>query len=416
MTKVEDAQFLEQIITISRRMAEIRDANALMAYIMEQALQLASATQGCIVLYQPDAQLDFRISHSRTNENLTYTRDKISKTILRHVVTTSEPIVIQNATTHPLFYQADSVQQLDLRSIMCVPLIARGHIIGAIYVENLSLRTQFKEGDAGPFMLFANQAAVSIENAIHHQQLQQQVDNALTTSNHKSEMLARVSHDLRTPLNVIQGYIEILRTGLHGDLSEEQIWLLREIMDSTHFLTNLVDELVDQSQLEAGHLTLRLAEFAPADIINPIQAKMLILAQAKDLTLTSQIDPTLPSKICGDQKRLQQILFNLVGNAIKFTDEGNIHISLYRPDEGHWAIQVADTGHGIAPEMQAQIFKPFWQLENPTKLEQQGVGLGLSIVQELAHLMKGHIVLHSQLGQGSTFTVVLPLVFASPVE
>jgi PAS domain S-box-containing protein len=234
-------------------------------------------------------------------------------------------------------------------------------------------------------------------------------DQALEASRLKSELLAKVSHELRTPLGAILGFSEMLALDVYGPLTEEQRRTTTEIMDSTHYLSQLVSELLDQAQLDNNKLTLNYRRFAPADLIETVQQRLTRLAQAKGLTLTTHLAAELPAQLWGDSIRLQQILINLVNNAIKFTERGAIAVELYCPDAGHWALRVTDTGCGIPPEAQDYIFEPFRQVDGSSTREHSGSGLGLSIVRQLTSLMGGEIILASQPGRGSSFTVLLPL-------
>lgn len=234
-------------------------------------------------------------------------------------------------------------------------------------------------------------------------------DQALETSRLKSQLLANVSHDLRTPLTTIQGYAQLLTMGAHGPLNDKQSETINAIMDSAKYLTSLVNDLLDQAKLEDGKLKLNITTFMPADVVNQVQANMSVPAHTKGLTLITDIAPEVPLTVPGDPDRVQQILVNLVNNAIKFTEQGTVHVRLYRPNPTHWALQVSDTGIGIPPKHQAHIFEPFRQLENSVTQEQPGSGLGLSIVKQLTNLMGGYITLKSQVNRGSTFTVFLPL-------
>lgn len=234
-------------------------------------------------------------------------------------------------------------------------------------------------------------------------------DRAIEASQLKTELLAKVSHELRTPLGAILGYAEMLQEGVYGPITQQQQISIQEIVTSARHLTTLVNELLDQAQLDAGKLRLNITSFAPAELITQIHPQMNTLARAKGLNLVHNIAADLPPTITGDPARLQQILINLVGNAIKFTRQGTIQIALYRPDTIHWAMQVSDTGPGIPPEAQSYIFEPFGQVDGSITREYTGTGLGLSIVKQLAHLMGGEISLESDLGQGSRFTVLLPI-------
>ncbi len=253
-----------------------------------------------------------------------------------------------------------------------------------------------------------------LKEIIEHEQTEKALalarDQALEASRLKTELLAKVSHELRTPLSAILGFAEMLDVGMYGALSAEQRRLIAEIIDSTHYLTQLVNELLDQAQLDAGKLKLNIRTFALADLVDGTLSKMNVLAKTKGLTLTTDIAAEVPGVLSGDPARLQQILVNLVSNAIKFTQTGGVQVRLYRPDPAHWAMQVSDTGPGIPVEAQSYIFEPFRQVDGSITRVHAGAGLGLSIVKQLTILMGGQITLESEVGQGSTFTVQLPLI------
>jgi signal transduction histidine kinase len=226
----------------------------------------------------------------------------------------------------------------------------------------------------------------------------------------KSTFVSIASHELRTPLNAILGYADMLQENVYGPLSKKQSSVLERIVANTGHLLSLVGNLLDQAQIEAGTLTLNVLPLVPSDLVNDVIGVMDVLAQPKGLELTSHIADDLPTTLLGDRRRLHQILINLVGNAIKFTEEGTVHVRAYRPDESHWALEVSDTGRGISPEAQSYIFEPFRQADEPLVREYTGAGLGLSIVKQLTEMMKGEVKLESELERGSTFTIVLPIV------
>jgi len=234
-------------------------------------------------------------------------------------------------------------------------------------------------------------------------------DQALQASNLKTELLSHVSHELRTPLGAVLGFSEMLSMGMYGEITDKQRDVTTKITDSSRYLENLVNDLLDQAQLAAGKYTLKLSIFSPADLLEPTLAKMRVLAEKKPITLVTDIALDMPRSISGDLVRLEQILLNLVSNAIKFTDQGAIGIRIYRVGNSQWAMEVTDTGSGIPLEAQAYIFEPFRQVDGSPTRQQRGTGLGLSIVQQLVTLMNGHIHLKSEPGRGSTFTVILPV-------
>jgi len=225
----------------------------------------------------------------------------------------------------------------------------------------------------------------------------------------KSQFLARVGHELRTPLGVIRGYADLLTEPAYGTLSELQAKAVNEIIDSTQRVSDMVGELLDESRLAAGAVQLDIKPFTPALVLKDVQEKLSILAQQKGITLTSNIDPELPDKIQGDPLRINQMLTNLASNSIKFTKEGEVNVRFYLRSKNKWALEVSDTGPGIPQKAQKDIFEPFRQADGSISRKYGGTGLGLSIVKHLTNMMEGKIVVKSKVGQGSTFTIILPL-------
>ncbi len=248
------------------------------------------------------------------------------------------------------------------------------------------------------------------ERKNHEQALSLARDDALQASRFKSQLLAMVSHELRTPLNAVFGYTDmLLKAKTRGPLTERQERLITRIKINSEKLNNLISNLLNQAQFESGKIEIHLNPFSPKELLKNLEAVLRPQAQAKKLNFTRTVDEGLPLMLVGDFNRLQDILINLANNAIKFTANGSVSIRIYRYTPTHWAMEVADTGVGIPKEDQTQIFKPFRQVDGTTTRDYGGSGLGLSIVKNLTKLMGGQIVLESKEGQGSTFTVVLPI-------
>jgi signal transduction histidine kinase len=172
----------------------------------------------------------------------------------------------------------------------------------------------------------------------------------------------------------------------------------------------MVNELLDQAQAESRSIILHNINFNVNEMLQHVEANATILANKKWLVLRKTLDPNVPETLLGDRQRLQQILLNLTGNAIKFTKTGEVHIHVYCPDDAHWAMQVTDTGAGIPKEAQSYIFEPFRQVNNSITRENRGTGLGLSITKQLVEIMGGEITLESEIDKGSTFTILLPIL------
>ncbi|MCA1899400.1 MAG: PAS domain S-box protein [Chloroflexi bacterium] len=241
------------------------------------------------------------------------------------------------------------------------------------------------------------------------QALQVARDEALEASRFKSQLVSRVSHELRTPLGGVLGYAELLYQGAFGGLTEEQLDAAGNIVASANYLNIMINELLDQAQIEARAVKIHLAPFQPARLLENIRANMTILSLNKGLRFEPELDPALPPEIIGDERRLQQVLINLCGNAIKFTEQGEVRVSLMKLDDERWAMRVADTGAGIPKEAQELIFEAFRQVDNAITRHNRGTGLGLSITKQLVELMNGKLELESEVGRGSVFTVILPL-------
>jgi signal transduction histidine kinase len=218
-----------------------------------------------------------------------------------------------------------------------------------------------------------------------------------------------VSHELRTPLNAILGYSEMLRDAYYGQMNDKQTNAADRILNNSRRLLDIVSDLLDKAQIEAGHLNLNISTFPTKVLTENLHSVMDKITHDKCLELTSNIAPEMPEEMKSDPERIQQVMVNLVNNAAKFTEQGGISVNLYKVADEYWAFDVTDTGPGIAPEDQRYIFEPFRQVDKTVTRSHGGIGLGLSIVKRLVDLMGGRIFLKSIVGQGSTFTVVLPI-------
>lgn len=228
----------------------------------------------------------------------------------------------------------------------------------------------------------------------------------------KSQFLATMSHELRTPLNAIIGYTEIQLAGMTGELNEEQTDYQRRVLANAGNLLQLINNLLDISKIEAGRMDIVDKPFNVADWLKEVVLETHVLAEEKGLEFEYFIDPRMPERVVGDPSRLKQIATNLISNAVKFTEEGTVYVEVRRHGDDTWKLSVIDTGIGIPSHMQETIFDEFNQVDGTNAREHKGSGLGLSIVRKLALLMGGNVRVKSTPGEGSVFTVFLPIIDA----
>jgi signal transduction histidine kinase len=226
----------------------------------------------------------------------------------------------------------------------------------------------------------------------------------------KNTFVAMVSHELRTPLNAILGYAEMMREAVYGVLNGRQSGVVERIESSSKRLLSMVSDLLDQAQLEAGRMKIFESNFMTSDLTDAVHSMMDKEFKDKGLTLKVDLDPAMPTSMRGDVHRLQQILLNLVSNAVKFTEAGSVDVRIFHSDPDSWGMEVVDTGPGIPPEAQQYVFESFRQADNVTTRKHGGIGLGLAIVRNLVQVLGGKITLTSKVDEGSTFTVILPFL------
>lgn len=276
------------------------------------------------------------------------------------------------------------------------------------HAGDMTLRVEMGGNDE--LTLLATNVNAMLESLQAQEKIKMARDNAIEAARLKAEILANVSHDARTPLSVIMLRTEMLIRGVFGTLTPKQQEVLSTITMHAQQLLDFVNNLLEGAQLETGHIKLKVSATKPDIILETIRTTLNPLAAVKNVQLKTELGTEMPDMLYTDQRRLEQILTNLVGNAIKFTDSGSITVRMCRVDDAYWALEVEDTGKGIASEHLSSIFEAFWQVDgSSTRAANSGVGLGLMIVKQLTELMGGTVSVKSSVGVGSTFTVTLPI-------
>jgi signal transduction histidine kinase len=296
---------------------------------------------------------------------------------------------------------------LRVSSFLIIPMIARGRTVGVLAADNRNSRRPLSSHTVDLLHTFASQAAVAVENARLFQDIQDKGRELELASKHKSQFLANMSHELRTPLNAVLGYTELILDGIFGEVPEPIRDSLERARNNGHHLLRLINDVLDLSKIEAGQLTLSLTEYSMSDVIHGVCTAVESLAAEKKLALKVVAAVDLPPAK-GDEGRITQVLLNLVGNAIKFTDAGEVVIDA-RARDGVFVVSVTDTGPGIPHEDQPKIFGEFQQADSSSTRAKGGTGLGLAIAKRVVELHGGRIWVESSPGMGSTFSFSVPV-------
>ena len=323
------------------------------------------------------------------------------------------PIHIVDVATDPEYRMVEIQRAGGYHSLFGVPLQREGTLIGVLVLARREVRP-FTDKQIELVQTFADQAVIAIDNVRLFEEIQDKSRQLEVASQHKSQFLANMSHELRTPLNAILGYTELMADGAYGEPSEKMLGILKRLEANGKHLLGLINDVLDLSKIEAGQLVLELSDYCIQDIAQTVRSTLEALAADKKLGFKVEVAPQLPSGH-GDGRRLTQVLINLVGNAIKFTDAGEVAIKA-EAHNGSFHVSVRDTGPGISAADQARLFQEFQQADNAITKKKGGTGLGLAISKRIIEMHGGRIWVESQPGQGSTFAFTLPVIVERQVE
>lgn len=418
-----DLKLLQHVLTVSRRMGETRNLTALLEYAMQEAVKLVGALCGYIILRQPDGTLYVAVRADVDPHNPTV--ESYSTSILSLVMDTGEPYLKGNATDDEAMRGAASVHANQLRSVMCVPLTARGNRIGAIYVENRSIKDRFQPDALPPFELFANQAAIAIENAMLNDDLERRVAERTqeleiakahieaqwqetVAANHlRTVFTSNIAHDLRSPLSIVSGSLSLVLDGGLGEINPDQAEWLDKANNAVNQAVRLTNDLFDLGKLELGGMRLQPERVDAGAYLTTVHRVATALTWPETVKFLLDIPADLPH-LCMDPGRIQQVIINLLSNAIRATTKGTVTLyARQQAVEATLVIGILDSGDGISRENIDKLFERFQVLGN----KRGSTGLGLAISHDLVQMHGGKIWVESEVGRGADFKFSLPISF-----
>jgi signal transduction histidine kinase len=416
--KVEErTQDLERLVSELRALEEVGLAlsaslnlHEVLATIVVRSVEVTGAQGGAIYTFDAERRaFNLAEAYGLDPDFVTAIREvKIRRPngLLSEVAQRKVPIQIPHISAARDFPLRGATLAAGFQSALIVPLIGSAELLGVLIVERRE-PGYFPDNMVALIKTLANQSVLAMSNAKLFEQVQDKNKQLAIANEHKSLFFANMSHELRTPLNAVLGYTELMQDGIYGGLPDRAKQVLARIQTNGAHLLSLINDVLDLSKIEAGELTLSLGDYSLRAVIETVVNATGSLAQTKGLRISTDIVPDLPIGR-GDERRLTQVLLNIVSNAIKFTDKGGVMIRAKAAGD-HFRLAVEDTGPGIAPEDQARIFEAFHQVDSTITKQKGGTGLGLSISKRFVEMHGGTITVTSTIGEGSTFRVQLPI-------
>ena len=401
---------LKALGDVSQVVSSSLDLEAVLTSIVRRSVLLSESDGGTIFEFNEAEQvfvpkINYGISESLAQALQVTPPYKGDKTAIGQSALRLAPVQIPDLVDVP-DYPFDFVLKEGFRSLMALPLIRENRLIGGLVVQR-------KEAGEYPtrvvqlLQTFAAQSVLAIHNAKLFHEIEDKSLQLQVADKHKSEFLANMSHELRTPLNAILGYTELILDKIYGDVPEKIEDVLQRLEKNGRHLLNLINDILDISKIEAGQLSLSLNDYSMEEVIKTVYTSVEALAAEKSLSLQLDIQADLPVGK-GDEQRIAQILMNLIGNAIKFTEEGQISVAACVQD-GSFLVSVSDTGKGLSAANQDVIFKEFQQVDGSSTREKGGTGLGLSIAKKIVEMHGGRIWVESESDEGAIFKFRIPL-------
>jgi len=405
-------QKLEALAEVGEAVSSTLDLDKVLETIVARATQLSSSDAGAVYEFDDASQeLQLRATYGMPQELVDALLAKslpLGEGATGRAAQQGKPVEITDLSTTTPYSGGlqDVMGRSGLRAALAVPMLREGRVVGSFSVSRR------RPGSFPPEVVellqtFAAQSTLAIQNARLFREIEQKGRELQVASQHKSQFLANMSHELRTPLNAILGYTELIVDKIYGEVPEKIGEVLERVQKSGQHLLGLINDVLDLSKIEAGQLTLGLSDYSFNDVVQGVISSVGSLAAEKQLRLSVDVAPDLPVGR-GDERRIRQVLMNLVGNAIKFTEAGEVTVRVSASDRT-FVVAVADTGPGIREEDRQKIFEEFQQSDSSPTKTKGGTGLGLAIAKRIVEMHGGRIWVESTLGKGATFFFSVPV-------
>ncbi len=394
-----------------RLFEEVQARTEELARSVEELKALGDVTQAVnstLDFDELDQTFQVRATYGLSEELIAAIRDQHlgASDVIRQATRDRQPQEIADIRDEPPSVVREIAMRAGFRARLVVPLVDPDRVVGALVIRRKQPGA-FPKDTVQLLQTFAAHSVLAIENARLFREIEEKSRELAEASKHKSQFLANMSHELRTPLNAILGYTELILDSIYGEMPEKARAVLERLQANGRHLLGLINDVLDLSKIEAGQLTLSLDDYSLSDVVHGVVSAVEPLASEKRLAFTADVAPGLPTGR-GDGRRLSQVLLNLVGNAIKFTDKGEVAIRASLTN-GTFTVAVCDTGPGISAADQAKIFEEFQQADSSITRKKGGTGLGLSIAKRIIEMHGGRIWVESEQGKGSTFYFTLPV-------
>jgi signal transduction histidine kinase/HAMP domain-containing protein len=404
---VEELQALGEV---SQAVSSTLDLQKVLATIVAHAVELSETESGAIYEYdETNERFELRATHRMSEELIQAIRRApvhLGETALGWAGVRREAVQIPDILEEPNYPLRQIIERDGLRALLAVPLLREDRLIGGLVVRRRA-PGQFEKETVDLLQTFATQSALAIQNARLFREIEEKGHELEIASKHKSDFLANMSHELRTPLNAILGYTELILDKIYGNVPEQIQEVLERVEQNGRHLLSLINDVLDLSKIEAGQLTLSLADYSMKEVIHTVVTAVESLAAEKNLELKVSVSPEVDYGK-GDQQRISQVLMNLVGNAIKFTEAGEVEVDATASNDT-FVVSVSDTGPGLSEGDQERIFEEFHQVDASSTRTKGGTGLGLAIAKRIVEMHGGRIWVESTSGKGSTFSFTIPV-------